>query len=74
MTYYKLTERELLALVATAESCLAMSEGTADEGLHQEATEAMEAIKRIEKRHGVSIQSDFSEQNASAVEHLEWDS
>ncbi|NVP00666.1 hypothetical protein HWA77_10630 [Photobacterium damselae subsp. damselae] len=54
--YYKLTERELLALIATADSCEAMSGD-----LDSEAKRAMIAIKAIEKRHGVNFIRNYSD-------------
>lgn len=53
--YYKVTEKELMALIATADSCEAMS-GDLDD----EAKRAQKAIKSIGKRHGVEFVRDYS--------------
>jgi len=53
--YYKVTEKELMALIATADSCEAIS-GDLDD----EAKRAQKAIKSIEKRHGVEFVRDYS--------------
>lgn len=71
-TYYKITEKELLALVATAESCHGMAAGDHDEIFEQEAEEAMQAIRQIEKRNGIAIQSDFSKDDTSSVPMIDF--
>lgn len=53
--YYKVTEKELMALIATADSCEAMSGD-----LNDEAKRAQKAIKSIGKRHGVEFVRDYS--------------
>lgn len=53
--YFKVTEKELKALIATADSCEAMA-GDLDD----EAKQAKKAIKAIGKRHGVEFVRDYS--------------
>ncbi|CDT76654.1 hypothetical protein [Vibrio crassostreae] len=53
--YFKVTEKELEALIATADSCEAMA-GDLDD----EAKRAKKAIKAIGKRHGVEFVRDYS--------------
>ena len=54
--YFKVTEKELMALIATADSCKAMA-GDLDD----EAKIALKAIKAIGKRHGVEFVRDYSD-------------
>lgn len=53
--YFKVTEKELMALIATADSCEAMA-GDLDD----EAKRAQKAIKSIGKRHSVEFVRDYS--------------
>ncbi|CCO46660.1 conserved hypothetical protein [Vibrio nigripulchritudo SOn1] len=53
--YYRVTEKELMALIATADSCDAMSGD-----LEDEAKRAQKAITSIGKRHGVEFARDYS--------------
>lgn len=54
--YFKVTEKELMALISTADSCTAMS-GDLDD----EAKRAQKAIKAIGKRNGVEFVRDYSD-------------
>lgn len=58
--YYRVTEKELFALIATADSCEAMS-GDLDD----EAKRAMKAIKAIGERHGVDFVRNYSDTDIS---------
>lgn len=58
--YYKVTEKELMALIATADSCMAMT-GGGDEGFDREAKQSQKAIETIGKRHGVEFVRDYSD-------------
>ncbi|ATC60254.1 hypothetical protein [Vibrio anguillarum] len=53
--YFKVTEKELMALIATADSCDSMG-GDLDD----EAKRAQKAIKSIGNRHGVEFVRDYS--------------
>lgn len=57
--YYKVTEKELMALIATADSCHAMA-GGGDEGFDREAKQSQKAIEAIGKRHGVEFVRDYT--------------
>ncbi|HHP5493858.1 TPA: hypothetical protein ACSCYS_004265 [Aeromonas veronii] len=70
--YLKITEKELLALVATADSCQSMAEGTGDGDFKKEADEAIAAIRSIEKRNGILLQSDYSDPDVGSVDMARW--
>ncbi|MDC5870228.1 hypothetical protein OPW39_15580 [Vibrio europaeus] len=57
--YYKVTEKELYALIAVADTVDAMK-GCGDEGIENEANESQKAIKAIGKRHGIEFVRDYS--------------
>ncbi len=58
--YYKVTEKELFALIATADTVEAIK-GCGDEGKEYEANAAQKAIKAIGKRHGLEFVRDYSD-------------
>ncbi len=57
--YYKVTEKELLALIAVADTVNAIK-GCGDEGIEKEANDAKKAIKAIGNRHGIEFIRDYS--------------
>ncbi len=57
--YYKVTEKELFALIAVADTVDAIK-GCGDEGIEEEANASKKAIKAIGKRHGVEFIRDYS--------------
>lgn len=57
--YYKITEKELLDLIAVADTCMAMV-GCDDDGLEREAKAAQKAITAIGKRNRVEFERDYS--------------
>lgn len=57
--YYRVTEKELLALIATADTVDALK-GSGDDDLDSEARAAQKAIKAIGKRNGVEFERDYS--------------
>jgi hypothetical protein len=57
--YFKVTEKELMALIATADSCYAMI--GIDEHFETEAKQSQKAIEAIGKRHGVEFVRDYSD-------------
>lgn len=59
-TYYQITEKELLALLATADSCYSMA-GSGDEDFSREAEDAQKALKAIQKRNGIVIENNYAE-------------
>ncbi|GAB1116111.1 MAG: hypothetical protein SwStaBPW_28470 [Shewanella algae] len=67
--YFQVTANELLALTEVAETCWAMI-GSGDISFDKEAADAMKAIKRIQKRNGISIESDFSGTDQPAVPNI----
>lgn len=58
--YYKVTEKELMALITTVDTCMAMV-GCGDDGLEREAKASRKAITDIGKRHGVEFVRDYSD-------------
>ncbi len=57
--YYKITEKELMDLIAVTDTCMAMV-GCGDDGVEREAKAAQKAITAIGKRHGVEFERDYS--------------
>lgn len=63
-TYYKITERELLALIATVDTCKAMV-GGGDEDFEYESIKSQKAIAAICKRNNIEIECDYSKQKVT---------